>query len=80
MFLAATTSSHGWPVNETLTVSPIPSNSNAPIPKEDLTRPVDKGPAAVTPRCSGYLDFPENILFASIVVKTSDAFSETIIS
>ena len=39
--------------NETLIVSPIPSNNNAPNPIEDLIVPGKKLPASVIPICNG---------------------------
>ena len=45
--------STGLSDNETLIVSPIPSNNNAPKPIDDLILPGRKLPASVIPRCNG---------------------------
>ena len=47
------TSSTGSSDKETLIVSPIPSNNNAPNPIDDLILPGKKLPASVIPRCKG---------------------------
>ena len=47
------TSSTGFPVSETLIVSPIPFASKVPIPTADLIVPLHIGPASVTPKCNG---------------------------
>ena len=52
--LRATGISHsGSSESDTRMVSPMPSVSNAPIPKALLIRPSSPSPASVTPRCSG---------------------------
>src|SRR3989338_2570233 len=47
------TSSFGSSYKDTLIVSPIPSESNIPMPIEDFTDPGILLPASVTPKCRG---------------------------
>ena len=47
------TSSTGSAESETRMVSPMPAHSSVPMPIDDLTVPVRRPPASVTPRCSG---------------------------
>ena len=53
IILAVITSSTGFPVKDTLIVSPIPSARSAPIPTADLIAPSRTVPASVTPTWSG---------------------------
>jgi hypothetical protein len=46
-------SSTGSAESETRIVSPMPAQSIEPMPMADLTVPVRRPPASVTPRCSG---------------------------
>ncbi|MNE14910.1 hypothetical protein D3C80_1078050 [compost metagenome] len=46
-------SSTGSAARETRMVSPMPAHNMFPMPMADLMVPVRKGPASVTPRCSG---------------------------
>ena len=55
------TSLTGSAVSETRIVSPIPSESSAPMPTALLIEPENGVPASVTPRWSGYGTFAESI-------------------